>query len=99
MSVLVLQHIACEPPGAFEDVMVERGLELHRVELDEGEPLELRVLLDHSVLEVYANRRVCLSTRVYPVGEGNVLGTAFVDGEAEVELRAWAMAPMVHDAR
>ena len=39
MSVLVLQHIACEPPGAFEDVMVERGLELHRVELDEGEPL------------------------------------------------------------
>lgn len=39
MSVLVLQHIACEPPGAFEDVLVERGLELHRVELDEGEPL------------------------------------------------------------
>jgi len=39
MSVLVLQHIACEPPGAFEDVLRERGLELHRVELDEGEPL------------------------------------------------------------
>jgi GMP synthase (glutamine-hydrolysing) len=39
MSVLVLQHIACEPPGAFEDVMVERGLALQRVELDEGEPL------------------------------------------------------------
>jgi GMP synthase (glutamine-hydrolysing) len=39
MSVLVLQHIACEPPGAFEDVMVERGLAIQRVELDEGEPL------------------------------------------------------------
>jgi GMP synthase (glutamine-hydrolysing) len=38
-SILVLQHIACEPPGAYEDVMLERGARLHRVELDEGEPL------------------------------------------------------------
>ena len=39
MNVLVLQHIACEPPGIFEDVLDERGAKLHRVELDEGEPL------------------------------------------------------------
>jgi GMP synthase-like glutamine amidotransferase len=39
MRVLVLQHIACEPPGVFEDVLVERGHELVRAELDEGEPL------------------------------------------------------------
>ena len=39
MRVLVLQHIACEPPGVFEDVLRDRGTELHRVELDEGEPL------------------------------------------------------------
>ena len=39
MRVLVLQHIACEPPGVFEDVLRERRAELHRVELDEGEPL------------------------------------------------------------
>ncbi len=39
MRVLVLQHIACEPPGVYEDVLVERGASLHRVELDEGEPL------------------------------------------------------------
>ena len=39
MRTLVLQHIACEPPGVFEDVLRERGAELHRVELDEGEPL------------------------------------------------------------
>ncbi len=38
MQVLVLQHIACEPPGAFEDVLLERGAEILRVELDEGEP-------------------------------------------------------------
>jgi GMP synthase-like glutamine amidotransferase len=39
MRALVLQHIACEPPGVFEDVLHERGVELHRVELDEGERL------------------------------------------------------------
>jgi GMP synthase-like glutamine amidotransferase len=39
MRALVLQHIACEPPGVFEDVLHERGVEIHRVELDDGEPL------------------------------------------------------------
>jgi GMP synthase-like glutamine amidotransferase len=39
MRVLVLQHIACEPPGVFEDVLRERGATIQRVELDEGEPL------------------------------------------------------------
>jgi GMP synthase (glutamine-hydrolysing) len=39
MHTLVLQHISCEPPGAFEDVLLERGATIHRVELDEGDPL------------------------------------------------------------
>ena len=39
MRALVLQHIACEPPGVYEDVLVDTGAEIHRVELDEGEPL------------------------------------------------------------
>lgn len=39
LRTLVLQHIACEPPGVFEDVLRERGASIHRVELDEGEPL------------------------------------------------------------
>jgi GMP synthase (glutamine-hydrolysing) len=39
MKALVLQHIDCEPPGVYEDVLVERGVGIHRVELDRGEPL------------------------------------------------------------
>src|SRR6266550_4084184 len=39
MRTLVLQHIACEPPGVYEDVLNERGASIHRVELDEGETL------------------------------------------------------------
>ena len=39
MAVLVLQHIACEPPGVYEDVLHDRGLELERLLLDEGDAL------------------------------------------------------------
>jgi GMP synthase (glutamine-hydrolysing) len=38
-TLLVLQHIACEPPAAFEDELLSRGLDLLRAELDEGDPL------------------------------------------------------------
>ena len=39
MRVLVLQHIACEHPGVFSEVMRERGAEPIAVEVDEGDPL------------------------------------------------------------
>ena len=39
MKALVLQHIACEPPGVFEDILIERDAAIHRVELDEGDRL------------------------------------------------------------
>ena len=38
-TLLALQHIACEPPAAFEDELRAQGLDLVRVELDEGERL------------------------------------------------------------
>jgi GMP synthase-like glutamine amidotransferase len=38
-ALLALQHIACEPPAAFEDELRAQGLDLVRVELDEGEEL------------------------------------------------------------
>jgi GMP synthase (glutamine-hydrolysing) len=39
MEMLVLQHIACEPPGVYEDALGDRGATIHRVELDEGDRL------------------------------------------------------------
>jgi GMP synthase (glutamine-hydrolysing) len=39
LKVLVLQHISCEPPGEFEEVLKARRASIHRVELDELEPL------------------------------------------------------------
>ena len=39
VRLLILQHISCEPPGVFSEVMRERGVEPVAVELDENEPL------------------------------------------------------------
>jgi GMP synthase (glutamine-hydrolysing) len=39
MRTLVLQHIACEHPGVFSEVLRERGAEPTAIEVDEGEPL------------------------------------------------------------
>jgi GMP synthase (glutamine-hydrolysing) len=38
-AFLAVQHIACEPPAAFEDELRSRGLGMVRVELDQGERL------------------------------------------------------------
>jgi GMP synthase (glutamine-hydrolysing) len=37
--LLVLQHIGCEPPAAYEDELRAWDIELVRVQLDAGEPL------------------------------------------------------------
>jgi GMP synthase-like glutamine amidotransferase len=39
MRILVLQHIACEHPGIFRDLMERDGISWDAVELDEGEPI------------------------------------------------------------
>jgi GMP synthase (glutamine-hydrolysing) len=33
---LVLQHIRCEPPGIFSDVLTDRGIAIETIELDEA---------------------------------------------------------------
>jgi GMP synthase-like glutamine amidotransferase len=38
-TLLVIQHIACEPPGAYEDELRARGGGLRRVEIDAGDEL------------------------------------------------------------
>jgi GMP synthase (glutamine-hydrolysing) len=39
MRFLVIQHAACEPPGAYEEEMRARGISCERVHLDQGMPM------------------------------------------------------------
>ena len=57
------------------------------------EPLSLRVFLDRSVVEIYANDRHCLTSRVYPTRDDAVGVSAVAEGgRASIpSLSAWAL--------
>lgn len=64
-------------------------------ELKTGEPLVLRVFVDRSVVEIYANDRQAICRRVYP-GRDDSLGLVLFakDGKAEFSsVKAWEMMP------
>ncbi|WP_348607337.1 GH32 C-terminal domain-containing protein [Halobaculum rarum] len=55
--------------------------------------VSLRVFVDGSTLELFANERRCLTTRVYPTRADADRVSAFaVGGDAEIEIDAWTMA-------
>jgi len=67
-------------------------------QLKKGENLRLRIFLDRSILEVFANARQCITQRIYPA-QSDSLGVVLFSkgGFVEVEsLQAWQMAPTNH---
>lgn len=61
--------------------------------LEEGEPLRLRVFVDRSVVEVFANDRQCLVLRVYPARQDSDRIRLFTEGGRSALLRfhAWPL--------
>ena len=61
-----------------------------------AEPLRLRIFLDRTILEVFANDRQCLTQRIYPTRPDSMGVSLFsTDGKAEfTSVRAWDMAPI-----
>ena len=81
-----------DPLGRFEET---RHVDVQEapLEMTAGEALELRVFLDRSVLEVFANGRQCLTQRIYPDRDDS-LGTVLFSkgGQAVVKtIEAWDM--------
>jgi beta-fructofuranosidase len=74
--------ISLPQPGATH---LQSGSHLsvsHLAPLPAERPLRLRVFLDRSVIEVFVNDRVALSTRVYPTAAGSLGVELFVEGGA-----------------
>ena len=63
--------------------------------LARAEPLGLRVFIDASVVEVFANGRACLTGRVYPTGRDSARAAVFARGGPArvVSLEAWDLRP------
>jgi len=64
-------------------------------ELNDGERLKLRIFVDKSVVEVFANSRQAVMRRIYPSREDSVGGSLFsTGGDTEVHtLEAYKITP------
>ena len=82
VSVASLRNDACA-----------RTPEIGPLALEEGEPLRLRIFVDRSIVEVFANGRQCLTLRAYPDREDSRGVSLFARGGAAklVSLDAWRM--------
>ena len=74
------------------DVM-SRAPEIAPFELKDGESLDLRIFVDKSVVEVFANGRQAIALRVYPEREDSVGVSVRAQGDeaALLSLDAWRM--------
>ena len=72
-----------------------RAVEAAPFELDSGERLKLRVFVDRSVVEVFANGRQAIARRIYPSQLESVDVRLFASGGAARlhALEAWRIAP------
>jgi sucrose-6-phosphate hydrolase SacC (GH32 family) len=63
-------------------------------ELKPGEKLELRIFIDRSIIEIFANDRQCITQRIYPTrGDSTGIELFSKGGSMTVEsLQAWDMA-------
>ncbi len=72
---------------------VHRDVQGGPLELASGEPLKLHIFLDRSVVEVFANGRACVTSRIYP-SRIDSLGIDLFVGRGRVKLTAldiWEM--------
>lgn len=64
------------------------------LELKSGEPLVLRVFVDKSIVEVYANNRQAIARRVYPTLGGNGISLFSNGGNVNVQtIKSWEIMP------
>ena len=71
------------------------GVHGGRLDLEPSEPLDLRVVVDRSIVEVFANGRFALTERIYPTREDSRgLALSATGGDATIEhLAVWPLTP------
>ena len=69
----------------FQDGGLSKDVQEGDFELSPGETLSLRVFVDCSVIEVYANDRACITSRVYPSRSDSSGVAVYSSGQAKVK--------------
>jgi beta-fructofuranosidase len=94
-----MRQLAIDVSRASLDPEVKaRSPEIGPLYLEDGEPLQLRVFIDRSVVEVFAGGRQCLTLRTYPSREDSSGVSVFARGRDArlVSFRAWH-EPLLHE--
>ncbi len=88
------RRLSIDRRQSSRDRSVNRDARHGWLSLGEAEPLRLRVFLDRSVVEVFANGRACLTSRIYPTRPDS-LGVEITASGGRVRMRsldAWAIS-------
>jgi beta-fructofuranosidase len=101
------QRLFCDTTSSSTDPQTEklprpllgRGMESGTLELKGNEPLRLRIYIDASVIEIFANGRVSLTDRVYPASVASVgMGLFAKGGTASLRsMTLWNLMPISND--
>jgi beta-fructofuranosidase len=70
-----------------------KAVETAPLTLPAGEPLQLRVFVDKSIVEVYANDRQAVVRRIYPTRADSTGVAVFCDAPGAATVQAWEMMP------
>ena len=68
--------------GSVNPDVFARTPEIGPIKLAQGEPLRLRIFVDRSIVEVFANDRQCLTLRTYPEREDSIGVSVFARGNS-----------------
>ncbi len=82
--------------ASIDPGMIQREAETGPLALPANEPLELRVFLDRSVVEVFAHGRQCLTKRTYPARRDSLQVGIFARGRSAKasSVDVWNMSPI-----
>ena len=75
--------ICAAPPTRETEIpgfIAGRTPEIAPLDLKDGEPLRLRIFIDRSIVEVFANGRQCLTLRTYPTLKDSTGVSVFARG-------------------
>src|SRR5205823_1745463 len=90
------QRLAIDSSESSLSAEAHGGAQSGPLALSSGEMLRLHVFLDRSVVEVFGNQRVCITSRVYPSRADSLGIELFAHGGTAklISIDAWEMNPI-----
>ena len=86
----------CDRRRASLDLETTKSVDGGEFELADREPLRLRVFVDRSIIEIFANGKACLTQRVYPTRSDSNGVAVFAEGGSATLKTAdiWQLEPI-----